>query len=168
MRLIFVAFSGLKPGAAHKSAPSGDGIPATCSRSAWPSSCLRPLRGRHPSPACTVPDAARRDVIVQNPGVHPGASLSGGRMCPGRTHYDTARCVASGTLLMFVAFSGLKPGASHESAPSGDGIPAPCLPPAPTSPRVRALSHASAVWVFGRRLEVSRVITNINTQNASR
>ena len=36
-----------------------------------------------------------------------------------------ARCVSSGTLTIFIDFSGLKPGVTHKSVLSGDGIPSP-------------------------------------------
>ena len=108
---------------------------------------IRPLRGRHPShllpsrsailvsppppgtasqPRMRRPWCGPEGRDCPKPRGSPRGKPIGDRMCPGRTHYDTARCVASGTLLIFVAFSGLKPGAAHKSAPSGDGIPATC------------------------------------------
>ena len=47
------------------------------------------------------------------------------RAC-GATFYKTTRCVSSGTLTIFIDFSGLKPGVPHKSVLSGDGIPSPC------------------------------------------
>ena len=46
------------------------------------------------------------------------------RAC-GATFYKTTRCVSSGTLTIFIDVSGLKPGVSHKSVLSGDGISSP-------------------------------------------
>ena len=125
---------------------------------------IRPLRGRHPShllpsrsailvsppppgtasqPRMRRPWCGPEGRDCPKPRGSPRCKPIGDRMCPGRTHYDTARCVASGTLLIFVAFSGLKPGAAHKSAPSGDGIPSPSLPPSRLLPVSASPSHAS-------------------------